>query len=205
MTATPIKALTIRQPWAYLIFNGAKCSDIGNKDIENRTHFKKHRGLTAIHTSKKVDMDAYDHLVEQGIKLPPASELPCGQIIGTVNIVDCVKEHASRWKEKGTWGYVLEDARELDNPVACKGQLGFWDCSHLFSGDVVEFEILETNINRRARGTEWIRVRVFENGVDEGVVWMDIKDIKRNKEKFGDGCFKNKLEDVIKKEADVNH
>lgn len=83
----PSKALTIRQPWAYLIFHGAECSDIGNKDIENRTHFKKHRGLTAVHTSQKVDMDAYDHLVGQGIKLPPVSDLPCWQIVGTSYLI----------------------------------------------------------------------------------------------------------------------
>ena len=86
-------------------------------------------------------MDVYSYLIEQGIKLPPASELPCGQIIGTVNIIDCVKEHPSPWKEKGTWGYVLEDAKELDNPIACKGRLGFWNCKHLFSADVVVFKI----------------------------------------------------------------
>lgn len=132
-TEQPKKALSVRQPWAYLIFYGKECSDLGNKNIENRTNYKKHRGLTAIHTSKKVDMAAYKQLAAQGVSLPPIEELVCGQIIGTVKIIECTKEHSSSWKEKGSWGYVLEDAKELATPIACKGQLGFWNCSHLFA------------------------------------------------------------------------
>jgi len=119
-----MKALTVRQPWAWLIFHG--------KDIENRTWQTKHRGTTAIHTSAKVDMNAYNWLIEQGHKLPPTEELVCGQIIGTVDIVDCVQEHPSPWKEAGTWGFVLENQKELEVGIPCKGKLNFWDCGHLF-------------------------------------------------------------------------
>lgn len=40
--------LTVKQPWAWLIFNG--------KDVENRTWYTKVRGKVCIHSSAKLDI-----------------------------------------------------------------------------------------------------------------------------------------------------
>jgi len=57
-----MKCLTIKQPWAWLIFNDSGANK-GLKNIENRTWHTKIRGTVAIHTSKKVDVGVYNGLV----------------------------------------------------------------------------------------------------------------------------------------------
>ena len=44
----PVKALSIQQPWAWLIVNG-------HKDIENRDWRTNFRGPVAIHAGKKIE------------------------------------------------------------------------------------------------------------------------------------------------------
>ena len=96
-----MKCLTIKQPWAWLIFNDSGTNK-GLKNIENRTWHTKIRGTVAIHTSKKVDIGVYNGLVKySGFILPPLNELECGKIIGVVDIVDSVEKHPSYWKEIG--------------------------------------------------------------------------------------------------------
>lgn len=46
-----MKAISIRQPYAYLIVNG-------KKDIENRNWKTKQRGRVLIHASQKIDDEA---------------------------------------------------------------------------------------------------------------------------------------------------
>ena len=54
-----MKCLTIKQPWAWLIFNDSGVNK-GLKNIENRTWHTNIRGPVAIHTSKKIDIDVYN-------------------------------------------------------------------------------------------------------------------------------------------------
>ncbi|AHJ13145.1 ASCH domain-containing protein [Sulfurospirillum multivorans] len=114
--------LTVRQPWAY-------CIMYLGKDIENRTRKTNIRGTIAIHASKQVDYDAYYWLKAEGYDLPPIDKLVTGKILGMVDLIDCVQEHTSVWKEKGTWGYVLQKPQPLNEPIAAKGNLGFWKYS----------------------------------------------------------------------------
>lgn len=115
-----MKALTVKQPWAYAIMH------LG-KDIENRTRHTKIRGTVAIHAGKSIDMDAYFELKSEGYDLPPFDQLPLGQIVGTVNIVDSVADHPSKWKQEYTIGYVLRSPMPINNGIKCRGQLGFWN------------------------------------------------------------------------------
>lgn len=114
-----MKALSIRQPWAWLIVHG-------DKDIENRTWRTKFRGPVLIHAGKKIDRVAYDILTDSGIDLPPIENLETGGIIGQTEIVDCVNESDSPWfSGPPKYGFVLANSR----PVRfrpCKGQLGFF-------------------------------------------------------------------------------
>jgi hypothetical protein len=115
-----MKVITVKQPWAHAIMY------LG-KDIENRTRHTKIRGTIAIHAGKSIDMDAYFDLKSQGYDLPPFDQLLLGQIIGTVDIVDSVEDHPSKWKQEYTIGYVLKNPIPLKEGIECRGQLGFWN------------------------------------------------------------------------------
>jgi hypothetical protein len=120
-----MKAITLRQPWAWAIISAGK-------DIENRnwkTHF---RGRVAIHAAVGMTRGEYDRACEyirgvnRRIKVPAYEELERGAIIGTVEIVDCVPDSDSPWF-MGKYGFVLARPRGLPEPIACKGALSFWD------------------------------------------------------------------------------
>jgi len=117
-------ALSIRQPWAWLIINGGK-------DIENRDWPTKFRGRILVHAGKGMTRDEFDSAAIFSFgrtgtaKLPPPDELQRGGIIGSVEIVDCVKHSGSHWFV-GTYGFVLRDPRPLPF-TPWKGRLGFFD------------------------------------------------------------------------------
>lgn len=119
-----MKALSIRQPWAWLIVNG-------HKDIENRDWATKFRGLVLIHASKGMTRDEYEDckFVTKGLK--PALEFPAfealerGGIVGCAEITNCVTRSASPWFY-GRYGFVLRGAEPLTFR-AYKGSLGFFD------------------------------------------------------------------------------
>jgi len=103
-----VKALTVRQPWASLIISG-------EKSIENRARRTNYRGLLLVHAGRRDD--------------PPmecAGALPRGAIIGSVRLVDCVRDSPSEWAVVGAWHWVLADPRAFDTPIPCTGQLGLW-------------------------------------------------------------------------------
>ncbi len=62
MTENKIKALSIKQPWAWAIVNGYKT-------IENRTWKTKFRGAFLIHASKQFDKKGYEWIKENASKL----------------------------------------------------------------------------------------------------------------------------------------
>ncbi len=112
-------ALSIRQPWAWLIVNGLK-------DIENRPRRTHHRGPLLIHAG--LSLDGYPESIEwvernHGISVP--LELETGGIVGVVDVVDCVESHKSKWFEKGKFGWVMANARQLKFRP-CKGALGLF-------------------------------------------------------------------------------
>ena len=124
-----MKALSIRQPWAWLIINAGK-------DIENRSWPTRFRGRFLIHAGKAMTMDEFldarafvmDTLESVGkeIGLPTYTELRqmCGGIVGEAEIVGCVTDSQSPWFV-GQFGFVIRNARPL--PFSpCKGALGFF-------------------------------------------------------------------------------
>lgn len=117
-----MKAISIRQPWAWLITSG-------QKDIENRQWRTHTRGRVFVHAAKGMTRD--DYLACEiccadipGVSLPPFKDLQRGGIVGTVEIVDCVDQDASPWFF-GEYGWVLKDAKPLPFQP-CKGALGFF-------------------------------------------------------------------------------
>lgn len=112
-------ALTIRQPWAWLIATG-------QKDIENRSWPTRVRGVVAIHAAvAAVPQEAAlrDRLATQfGITVP--SDLPHGALVGLMDIDACVDDSASPWFV-GRYGFHIASACEVA-PLPCRGRLGFW-------------------------------------------------------------------------------
>lgn len=120
----PTRAISIIQPWAWLIVNGYKT-------IENRTWLTKYRGPVYIHASQKWSIDEYFKawslllsIKPRSIRLPLMSDLARGALIGVATITDCVTEHDSPWFS-GPYGFVLADARVIE-PIPMKGRLGIW-------------------------------------------------------------------------------
>jgi len=124
----PEFAISIRQPWAWLIVNGFK-------NIENRTWSTKFRGPVLIHAGLKVD-DDFDFGFDIPHPLPEGQYVPWGDsgwpkkpdmfggIVGIAEVTDCVTASASPWFF-GPFGFVLENVRPVPFQP-CRGQLGFF-------------------------------------------------------------------------------
>ncbi|ANP62349.1 TPA: ASCH domain-containing protein [Pseudomonas aeruginosa] len=117
-----MKALSIRQPWAWLIVHGFK-------PVENRDWPTRFRGPFLVHASKGMTRDEYedarDLAEQQGITIPAPHELERGGIVGQASITGCVDHSSSPWFF-GKFGFELADAKPLPfRPL--KGQLGFFE------------------------------------------------------------------------------
>lgn len=116
-----MKALTIRQPWAWaIIFAG--------KDVENRSWSPNYRGALLIHAGAAYETEA-DATVRSitGRKVPDG--LLHGAIIGEVELVDVIKGAKSPWAQSGKYHWVLKNPRAIE-PAHCKGKLGLWTIEH---------------------------------------------------------------------------
>lgn len=119
-----IKALSLTQPWAWIVASG-------HKDIENRNWRTHYRGWVYIHASLRLNEADYNYVdlfcrkAAPTLVLPKRAELQRGGIIGAVKIVDCVTSSKSPWW-MGPFGFVLRFARPIDF-TPCKGSLGFFD------------------------------------------------------------------------------
>lgn len=100
-----MKALSVRQPWAWLIVSGGK-------DVENRKWKTTYRGPVLIHASRKIDRESYDRLKKEGVNLPPLEKLQTGGIVGQSEIVDCVEVSDSVWF-RGPYGFTLRNSKAL--------------------------------------------------------------------------------------------
>lgn len=118
-----MKALSIMQPWAWLIVNG-------HKDIENRTWWTRFRGPVLIHAGKKYDDDfdcSYFESLDRVEHAPWTGDIDAerGGIVGECEIVDCVQRSDSEWFS-GPYGFVIRNARPLPFRP-CRGMLGFFE------------------------------------------------------------------------------
>jgi hypothetical protein len=116
-----VKALSLRQPWAWLAAEGIK-------DVENRTWATRFRGEFLIHAAKTFDRAAYERLLHEAqVVLPAPGEFERGGIVGAAELVDCVTHHDSPWFW-GPYGFVLRRARPLPfHPL--RGLPGFFPVS----------------------------------------------------------------------------
>jgi hypothetical protein len=146
-----MKALSIKQPWAWLI-----CA--GHKDIENRNwkigRKSQHGPYSSydqanftielpqriyVHAGRTVDDEIPIEMIDLiDMTLPDGERatfwrlededgwgMMLGAIVGEVDIVDCVTESKSLWFV-GKYGFTLANPVLYDKPIPCRGQLGFF-------------------------------------------------------------------------------
>lgn len=138
-----MKALSLTQPWAWLVIHGGK-------DIENRKWNTKLRGRFLVHAAKGMkpaDYDGAQKLAEeiQGCQfahhMPLPEQLDRGGIVGIVELFDvvppvvragqtCIPEGLAeplhRWHFPEQYGFRLRNVRQLPF-TPCRGALGFWE------------------------------------------------------------------------------
>lgn len=121
-----MKAISIRQPWAWLIVNG-------HKDIENRSWDTNYRGQVLIHASSK-PVSPEDYLAALniarplGIELPGRKDFDYGGIVGYATITGTVRESESPWFF-GPVGFQLHGSKLLPF-LQMKGRLSFFETGY---------------------------------------------------------------------------
>lgn len=140
-----MKALSIKQPWAWLI-----CA--GYKDVENRNWYLHMPPLfnypgydknvpmrIYVHAGKKFDFGVldgtlHDFAIDKLVREQPIETWTTGAIIGEVDIVGCKFRFGeendnlySPWHEPGMYGFILKNPTLYDMPIPCKGKLGFFE------------------------------------------------------------------------------
>ncbi|MEE6273491.1 hypothetical protein V2J56_09045 [Georgenia sp. MJ206] len=138
-----MRALTVRQPWAWAIIHGGK-------DVENRSRniAGSYRGPVAIHagvSTAAVEEGMWHPVLRaEYLRLTDAGERPdirYGELIGVADLVDAHHAPAegcmgldpfdrarlcSMWAQPDVWHLVLVNARPLPAPVPYRGRLGLW-------------------------------------------------------------------------------
>lgn len=133
-----MKALTISQPFASLIASGEKW-------VENRSWFCRHRGPLAIHAGKGT----------QYLTRTQLRRFPTGAVVAVADVVACLlletaregtaravqprevqlleaagltlEELLAHEHAEGPYCIVLANVRRLAEPVPCRGKQGLWD------------------------------------------------------------------------------
>lgn len=112
-------ALSIQQPWAWLIVNGYK-------PLENRDWPTRVRQRIDIHASKKFDDEGYRWVCRNFPTIEMLEHLPFDQggIVGSAELMDCVTVSESPWF-MGRYGFVFRKP-EPCKLIPLRGQLGFF-------------------------------------------------------------------------------
>lgn len=122
-----MSAISIHQPWAWLIVNG-------HKDVENRNNppaKTKCNTRIAIHAPmRRITKDEFlyflEKIKEHKIRVYPKSvdDFIYGAVVGTVKLVGAVKGSKSSWAERGSSHWKLESPKKI-RPIKTKGGQ-FW-------------------------------------------------------------------------------
>jgi len=126
------KALSLKQPFAWLIANGYLL-------VDDRTWGTQYRGPVLIHASKGLYKEYYDYLKSNtNIPLPAKDKLEYGGVVGIANLVLCCRpselpEGLSQEQRahyggvhQNSFGFLFEQAMPLALRP-CRGKLGMFD------------------------------------------------------------------------------
>lgn len=139
-TLYKFKTLSVKEPWASLIFKFGK-------DVENRSWYTPYRGPLLIHASKSVDLYKDIHttsncyqtawndeqylLTSSGIEGLPTLftdlNINPGHILGLVWLKDCIKNSRSPWAFTGNYHWLLSNPIPFNGSYPLRGQLGLFD------------------------------------------------------------------------------
>jgi len=127
-----IKALSLKQPYAWLIANGYLLGD-------DRTWGTGYRGVMLIHASKGIYEEYYDYLVANtDIPLPSKDKLGYGGVVGIAKLVLCARpdeipptltrEQRSHFNgvPRDGFGFLFENTKPLEL-MPCPGKLGIFE------------------------------------------------------------------------------
>ena len=131
----PVKALSVRQPWAWAILRAGK--DVENRSAAALRHMRiEPFSSIALHASKGMTRDEYEEAAEfmatLGVVCPAPNLLPRGGIVGAFEVEGVVSASASPWFF-GPRGIALKRARACEF-VAARGALGLFDWRPLPDG-----------------------------------------------------------------------
>lgn len=128
----PMQALSLKQPYAWLIANGYLL-------VNDRTWGTQYRGSILIHASKGLYESYYDYLkANTAMPLPAKEQLEYGGVVGMANLVLCCQpanmpKDISREQRKHFvgvhdehFGFLFEEAKPLPF-MACGGKLGIFE------------------------------------------------------------------------------
>jgi hypothetical protein len=133
-----VKALTVRQPWAFALVTG-------RKPIENRTWDTTHRGQLAIHAAGTMTIPEWQRAVygPHWVGEPPAGEeetLHLGSVLGVVELEgthhadECEQlgagQMCSPWAMPDVFHWVIRPGLVCD-PLPMKGRLQLWETGDL--------------------------------------------------------------------------
>lgn len=113
----PWKALSVRRPWANLLFRG--------KNVENRGWPTRYRGRLLVHAGQRWDPRGLDLAAQLGIPVEPDEP---GGYLGLVDLVDvhlgvdCCRP----WGEPGAYHWRLEAPVLFSAPIDGPGQQGLY-------------------------------------------------------------------------------
>lgn len=134
-----MKALSIKQPWAWLIANGYKT-------VENRKWYTAHRGDLLIHAGKSdAEVDRDIELVRRTYKIGiDREQLVFGKVIAVAEVIACTKEPEAwidkHWHVKGCFAWSLRRIRPIE-PFPARGKLNLFEIP--FSWDEYPDQISE--------------------------------------------------------------
>ncbi len=123
-----MKALTVIQPWAWLIATGQKL--VENRSWKPPEHMIGQR--IALHAGKKRNSKV-DIWLEDSLDILTPEELDIGAIVATVRIAGVITLEeqlapAQRQWFCGPFGWVFDQVAILDEPILdVNGQLGLWN------------------------------------------------------------------------------
>jgi hypothetical protein len=121
-----MRALTLRQPWAWAVA-------YGGKTCENRTRRTTHRGEIAIHAGLTWDDDAATSPLITTLANWNRGNVPTGAVVALAEIVGCHEALGGAlrccypWGEPGACHWELANVRPLATPVPCRGHLGLFN------------------------------------------------------------------------------
>lgn len=131
-----MKALSIKQPWAWAICN---LPEKFRKDVENRNWVTKYRGDFLVHASKGFDSVGYermcDYLATLGYDgyIPTKKEFVHGALVGVTTLNRVLKDNNAYYHQsdsiwfEGEYGFELINTYAFENPISYKGRLNFFN------------------------------------------------------------------------------